>query len=138
MNRDAPVTPFQVCRIDHVVIRAVDADALVRFYKDVLGCHIEHTLDFGLTQLRAGESLIDIIATDSNDTETGAGFRNMDHFCLRVEPFDAERIRQHLTQHGIEASEVRVVYGAEGFGPSIYLDDPDGNTIELKGPAGKP
>jgi hypothetical protein len=61
--------------------------------------------------------------------------RNVDHVALRVDPFDLEAIRAHLSRFGISASDVTDNYGAEGDGPSVYLRDPEGNTIELKGPA---
>lgn len=36
---------------------------------------------------------------------------------------------------GIAVDPAETRYGAEGDGPSIYFSDPDGNRIELKGPA---
>ena len=60
--------------------------------------------------------------------------RNMDHFCLTIEPFDEAALRAHLADHGIAAGAVKKRYGAEGEGPSLYITDPDGNTVELKGP----
>jgi hypothetical protein len=63
----------------------------------------------------------------------------MDHLCLRVEPFDQEEIVSHLKGHGVAIGEIRNRYGAEGNGVSIYLTDPEGNMVELKGPSdGKP
>jgi catechol 2,3-dioxygenase-like lactoylglutathione lyase family enzyme len=130
-------SPIRVREIDHVVLRTRDLQRLCRFYCDVLGCTLERELpDFGLTQLRAGRSLIDLIDITlprHQAPDAGPG-RNMDHFCLRVEPFDAEAIRSHLREHGVVPGEVTRRYGAEGQGPSIYLDDPDGNLVELKGP----
>lgn len=135
-------TPFRLLYLDHVVLRARDGDTLVRFYRDVLGCSVERrNVDAGLIQLRAGAALIDIVPVDGRLGSAGGRApeydeaHNMDHLCLRVEPFDAASIRAHLTRHGARPSEVREVYGAEGFGPSIYVDDPEGNTVELKGPA---
>lgn len=128
-----------ISHLDHVVLRARDAGKLVAFYREVLGCSVERELDIGLVQLRAGAALIDIVAADSELGRRGgpppdAG-RNLDHFCLRVEPFDEDAIRAQLAAHGVEGTDVMEVYGAEGFGPSIYLQDPEGNTVELKGPA---
>ncbi|MBW2295467.1 MAG: VOC family protein, partial [Deltaproteobacteria bacterium] len=40
----------------------------------------------------------------------------------------------HLEKFGVEAGPVGTRYGADGNGPSMYLQDPDGNTVELKGP----
>jgi glyoxylase I family protein len=134
--------PFQPDQLDHVVLRARDGEALVRFYRTVLGLTVERRLpELGLTQLRAGRALIDIVAVDSPLGRAGGtpprpgGGHNVDHICLRVTPFRPEKIARHLAAHGITPSEVTRVYGAEGYGPSIYLDDPEGNTIELKGPA---
>jgi glyoxylase I family protein len=64
----------------------------------------------------------------------GAEGRNLDHFCFRIEPWDEPAIRARLRQHGIPAAETAMRYGAEGMGPSIYIADPEGNTVELKGP----
>lgn len=130
---------FAIARLDHLVLRARDADTLARFYCNVLGCTVERTLDIGLIQLRAGDSLIDIVSADSElgrraGPPPGDG-PNLDHFCLRIDPFNERAIRAQLERHGVEGSEVMEVYGAEGFGPSIYLRDPEGNTVELKGPA---
>lgn len=128
--------PFAVVHIDHVVLRTADPARLEAFYVDVVGCPVEKRQErIGLTQLRAGRALIDIIALKPGESGAkGSATGNMDHLCLRVEPFDAEAIRRHFTARGITVGEAVTRYGAEGSGPSIYLEDPDGNRIELKGP----
>ena len=129
--------------LDHLVLRVVNLDAMVSFYVDALGCAIERRQDeIGLVQLRAGRSLIDLVPVDGKlgrmgGVAPGTEGRNMDHFCLRVEPFDEAGIRAHLAAHGVDAGKTESRYGAEGEGPSIYLADPEGNIIELKGPPGK-
>jgi glyoxylase I family protein len=131
---------IHIREIDHVVIRARDQLHLVRFYSDVLGCTVERRQDeIGLVQLRAGRSLIDIISVDGKLGRMGgaapsAQGHNMDHLCLRVENFDVDAIRAHLAAHGAEVGEYGSRYGAEGEGPSLYLRDPEGNLLELKGP----
>jgi glyoxylase I family protein len=126
--------------IDHIVLRVVDLDKMIRFYVDVLSCSIERRQEaIGLIQLRAGSSLVDLVPVDGKLGSMGGAApgregRNVDHFCFRVEPFDPDAIYAHLAQHGVQAGEVSQRYGAEGEGPSIYLDDPEGNTVELKGP----
>ena len=60
----------------------------------------------------------------------------MDHICLRVDPFDGPAILAHLRANGLHPGPVESRYGAEGEGPSIYVEDPDGNVVELKGPPG--
>ena len=131
---------FTIKAIDHVVLRVADMDRAVRFYCDVLGCHEERRAEaIGLIQLRAGAALIDIVGVGSELGRLGGAGpgpegRNMDHFCLTIEPFDEAALRAHLADHGIAAGAVKKRYGAEGQGPSLYITDPDGNTVELKGP----
>ena len=134
------VHAVEIAAIDHIVLRTRDPGRLERFYCDVLGCTVEKRQpDFGLTQLRAGNALIDLV--DANKQKlavpeaTLAAARNLEHFCLRLVRFDAEALVAHLRAHGLEPGEVRERYGATGSGPSLYFDDPDGNTIELKAPA---
>lgn len=131
---------IRIREIDHLVLRIVDVEAMLHFYCDVLGCPVELRKDsIGLIQLRAGRSLIDLVPVDGKLGREGggvpaAGARNLDHFCLRIEPFDEAEIRNHLAGFGIEAGGMQSRNGAEGEGPSIYLDDPEGNVVELKGP----
>ncbi len=133
---------FTIRHIDHVVLRVRDADAMLRFYVDVLGCKLERTQqDLGLYQLRAGQSLIDLVAVDGKLGRSGGAAparegRNLDHFCLCIEPFEPEPLRAWLADHGAAPSEVATRYGAEGYGPSLYCSDPEGNLVELKGPSG--
>ena len=134
------MTAIEVLGIDHVVIRAADPETMIAFYRDVLGCDVERRVDdLGLFQLRAGRSLIDLVDVagalgQQGGAAPGAGGRNMDHLCLRLERFDEEALRAHLAAHAIEAGEVAMRYGAEGQGPSLYIQDPEGNIVELKGP----
>ena len=106
----------------------------------MLGCPVERTVDeIGLHQLRAGAALIDLIDV-AGDLARPDGevphetSRNMDHFCLRVDDWDEAAIRTHLAVAGVSAGPTERRYGADGSGPSIYIQDPEGNTVELKGP----
>lgn len=132
---------FQFLGLDHVVLRVADADRSLAFYRDVLGCDlVKAREDIGLYHLKAGRSMIDVVPVDGELGRPGGAApgkegRNMDHVCLRIEPFDAEAVTAHLKAHGAEASDAVSRFGAEGTGMSIYTQDPDGNVVELKGPA---
>jgi glyoxylase I family protein len=132
---------ISIRQIDHVVLRVRDIDAMRGFYCDVLGAtHVAYRPEFGMSHLKAGTSMIDLITVDgklgrAGGAPPGREGRNMDHLCLRVEPFDQDAIVAHLARHGVEVGEIRRRYGAEGNGISIYVCDPEGNTVELKGPS---
>ena len=132
--------PFQTKGLDHVVLRVADLPRALRFYRDVIGCTVEREQgSIGLTQLRIGASLIDLVTLEGRlgrlgGAGPGVEGRNMDHFAVAVTPFDEAEIRAHLAGHGVAVVEAGMRYGAEGEGPSIYILDPDGNRVELKGP----
>ncbi len=138
---DEAIKPaIEILGIDHVVLRVSDIARAIRFYCDVLGCKVEKRQEhIGLIQLRAGRSLIDLVDVAGKlgrmgGAPPGEEGRNMDHFALRIASLDADAIRAKLEAHGVAPGEVAERYGAEGEGPSIYIRDPDGNTVELKGP----
>lgn len=122
------------------MLRVSDVERSIVFYGEVLGFPVERRIDeLGLVQLRAGESLIDLVDIASPLGKAGGGpvdprAHNVDHFALSLTHFDEPAIRAHLSRFGIQAGDTGTRYGAEGFGPSIYIQDPDGNTLELKGP----
>jgi glyoxylase I family protein len=132
--------PFTIQGLDHVVLRVSDVARVERFYREVIGCSVERRQErIGLTQLRAGSTLIDLVDVAGEIGRAGGPApgrtgHNMEHFCLRIDPFDADAIARHLRAHGVEPGEVAARFGADGQGPSLYLDDPEGNRVELKGP----
>jgi glyoxylase I family protein len=132
--------PFRLQQIDHVVLRVHDLAAMQAFYCDVLGCTQERRQDaIGLVQLRAGDSLIDLVPLDGKlgrlgGAGPGSEGHNMDHLCLSVEGYDEAAIVAHLQAHGVRVGDIGSRYGARGEGPSIYCYDPQGNMVELKGP----
>lgn len=132
---------IRILEIDHLVLRVTALDRMLRFYCDALGCTLERRQDaLGLVQLRAGRSLIDLVPVDgplgkAGGAPPGKEGRNLDHFCLRVDAFDEAAIRSHLRAHGVEAGPLVTRNGAQGAGPSLYVCDPEGNVVELKGPA---
>ncbi len=137
MNDTTPA--IELLGLDHVVIRVRDAEAMIKFYCDVLGCGRDRLRpDIGLYHLRAGEALIDLVDVAMPIGQRGGPApkpdgNNMDHLCLRIARFDEARLRAHMEAHNVEIDDVVSRYGAGGDGPSLYLRDPEGNTVELKG-----
>ncbi|HTL19293.1 MAG TPA: VOC family protein [Steroidobacteraceae bacterium] len=130
-----PEHPFAVQGIDHIVLRVQRLQRSLVFYRDVLGCPIEREqAELGLTQLRAGRSLIDLVTLDGPlgaGAPPGAG-RNLEHFCLTVAPFEEAAVVAWLRARGVVVQEPGSRYGAQGEGRSFYIEDPDGNRVELK------
>ncbi len=135
------MSKFSIQHIDHIVLRVNDLERSIRFYQMVLGCTVaKRREDLGMVHLRAGASMIDLLDVEgplgrSGGPAASSERRNVDHFCLRIEPFDEHSILAHLASHGLEAEKAVQRFGAGGTGPSIYCSDPDGNQLELKGPA---
>lgn len=129
---------IRIRHIDHVVLRTTDLEAMLHFYRDLLHCPVERTLEqLGLVQLRAGGSLIDLVPVDSELGKLGGGpprqdGRNLEHLCLLLEPCDENALADYLRRHGYACEEFAERYGADGFGRSVYVNDPEGNVVELK------
>ncbi len=125
--------------IDHVVIRARDPVAMERFYVEVLGCAVERRQDnIGLVQLRVGAQLIDLVDVAGRLGKMGGAApgtegHNMDHLCLRVADFDVDTVQSHMTAHGVTIGDIGERYGSTGEALSLYLSDPEGNGLELRG-----
>lgn len=132
--------PIAVQGFDHIVLRVRDKARMLAFYRDVLGLTVDRDRpEIGLTHVRAGPQMIDLITLDGQLGKAGGAGpgregRNLDHFALQVRPFDEAAIRAHLARHGVEVVEEGRRYGADGTGFSLYVRDPEGNTVELKGP----
>lgn len=135
---------FRLTSLDHIVLRVIDVERSMDFCTSVLGCSVEHINDeIGLYQLRAGDCIIDLVDVAGvlgreGGPPPGPTAHNVDHFCVRIEPFDEADLREHFAAHGVEAGRLYNNWGADGRGPSMYVKDPDGNTVELKGPPTQP
>jgi catechol 2,3-dioxygenase-like lactoylglutathione lyase family enzyme len=131
---------IKIREIDHVVLRVTDLERMIDFYCRVIGCSVERRRDdLGLVHLRAGRSQIDLLPVDgklgrAGGAPPGAEGRNVDHVCLRIEQFDQDALVRHLEANGARVGEIGQRFGADGTGPSMYVHDPEGNVVELKGP----
>ncbi len=133
--------PFQLERLDHLVLRTENLPRLRDFYLD-LGCTVESDIvdSMGMVQLQLGASMLDIVDVEGSLGQMGGAGpgkegRNLDHFAVRIEPFSEAAILAFCEERGIEAMVLpQPLLGADGFGPAIYIQDPDGNRMELKGP----
>jgi len=138
MTRPKP-RPFSTLTVDHLVLRVKDLPRMRAFYEDILGCPcVREEPNLGLYQFRAGDVLIDLVVRGTplgGEAPIHRQDGNLDHLSLRVEPFDAKALQAWLAELGLPAEVPRRRFGAEGFGPSIYSTDPEGNRLEFKGPA---
>ena len=119
-----------------------------------------------LTHLRAGSALIDLLSYDEShltdegkettmkfhsggkgtdakilsevSSKVSSSHSTLDHVCLRVDPFDEGSIREFMEANNVPIVSSGQRKGAEGIGPSIYISDPEGNVVELKGPSVSP
>ena len=130
---------IKIAAIDHIVLRTSKIEEMLEFYCNVLGCTVERetAAETGLTQLRAGSALIDLVTVESDLGRMGGGDpktseNNLDHFCLQLKPISEIEIEKHLSKHGINGGDFHDRYGAQGIGKSIYIKDPEGNTVELR------
>lgn len=130
---------IEILQIDHIVLRTSKLKKMLTFYCDVLGCKVERetSKEFGLIQLRAGNALIDLVTADGKLGKLGGGpptpsENNVDHFCLQLKTVSEQEIINHLKSHNIAAGEFSDRYGAQGMGRSIYIKDPEENTVELR------
>lgn len=129
---------FEVLGLDHLALRVRQPMRMLDFYCRVLGCKLEREVaDLGLYQLRAGNHLVDLIDIQGPLGRDGGPAdqcrANMDHFCLLVSPFEVSSLCAHLKRNGVIHEQPVLRVGAQGEGLSIYLYDPEGNQVELKG-----
>jgi catechol 2,3-dioxygenase-like lactoylglutathione lyase family enzyme len=121
--------PLHVVGLDHVVLNVADVERSLAFYCDELGLAPER-----VDEWRRGDvffpsvrvdphTIIDLLATP----RTG---ENADHLCLVVEPVDLEAIKASGRFEVVDGPATR--FGARGDGTSLYVKDPDGNTVELR------
>jgi glyoxylase I family protein len=141
---------FEILKLDHLVLRTRDLPRLRDFYLE-LGCSIERDrrAELGMVQLRIGASMLDIVdvhgpigqsGSKPGETDQSLGHgnddhRNLDHYAVRIEPYDEVAILAFCEARGIQAEAPSFpLLGADGYGPAVYITDPDGNRLELKGP----
>ncbi|MCJ8319011.1 MAG: VOC family protein [Colwellia sp.] len=130
---------IEIIGIDHLVLRTTKLEKMLTFYCDILGCTIERQTSeqLGLTQLRAGNALIDLVVVNSQLGKLCGGpaslsENNLDHFCLQLKSISPKAMSKHLTSFGLSLTDFSLRYGAQGFGQSLYIKDPEGNVVELK------
>ena len=128
-----PPLPIRVNGIDHLVLKVSDVRRTIAFYESVLGLRLERIFEpLGVYQIRCGANLIDLVALPPGETLPPPDRRGIEHFCLSVEG-DAGELVESLAAHGIPIVRGPLeVYGAKGFGTSVYIRDPDGYEVEFK------
>ncbi len=131
--------PFTLEHLDHVVLRTTDLEKMIAFYERLGAVVVRRMEQMEMVQLRFGSSMLDLVASkDPVGADGEAESRNLDHFAVRISPYDEAAILAFCEKHGIEAQPMKKLLGADGFGPAVYLRDPEGNRVEVKGPPIEP
>jgi len=117
--------------LDHLVLNCADVDASLRWYCDELGLEpvrVDHwragTSPFPSVRVNDA-TIIDLLAAEPSGT-------NVDHLCLVVEPVDLDAVAASGRFDVVGDGPVEGLFGARGMATSLYVRDPDGNTIELR------
>ncbi|GAA1911227.1 VOC family protein [Streptantibioticus ferralitis] len=123
---------MRVIDFDHLVLNVADIERSLSFYCGPLGL-----APVRVDEWRAGKApfpsvrvspttIIDLVQGPSDSVQGS----NVDHICLVVEPLDWQQV--------IDSGEFTVLdgpgprFGARGTAQSLYVRDPDGNTVELR------
>ena len=130
---------LKVVELDHIVLRIKDVERAIEFYTGTLGLaphRVEEyragKVPFPCARINDG-TIIDLRPTPEQEP-VGDGPRNLDHYCLVIEPTDMDRLADDLRARGVtvlsDAAGQRS--GARGMATSIYIKDSESNTIELR------
>jgi catechol 2,3-dioxygenase-like lactoylglutathione lyase family enzyme len=131
--------PIRVTGLDHFVLRVRDLDRSIVFYRDLLGLPIECLEEYRagtrpFVSARVGGQLIDLVPDPTYDPEAGLRSGGFMHLCVRVAGALEGDVLPRVRAGGVEVVEdaPMIRLGATGYGPSIYVRDPDGYIVELK------
>ena len=120
---------MRVTGLDHVVIDCEDVERSLRFYADELGLE-----PLRVDEWRAGDAPFPSLRVDEGPIidrfAAARSGENMNHLCLVVDPTDLEAVKAS-GRFTVVAGPARR-WGARGEGTSLYVLDPDGNTVELR------
>ena len=120
---------MRVKDFDHLVLNVQDMERALEFYCGLLGLE-----PVRVDEWRAGKApfpSVRITPTTIIDfVSRPRGESNVDHICLVVDPLDWQQVIDSGTFTVLEGPVDR--YGARGDAQSIYVQDPDGNTVELR------
>lgn len=120
---------MRVKAFDHLVLNVRDVERALEFYSGTLGLEAERVAEWRagkapFPSVRVNEStIIDLV-------DRPRGESNVDHICLVVDPVDWQQVIDSDVFTVLEGPVGR--FGARGEAQSVYVQDPDGNTVELR------
>lgn len=132
-----PEPVVTVTGLDHIVLATSDVDRSLGFYRNVLGLQGER-----VDEWRAGAvpfpsvridatTIIDLFPVSHADDLDGAIRQNLDHLCVTIEPTDLAALAESGQVNVVRGPQDHL-FGAQGYATSLYIADPDGNTVELR------
>lgn len=124
--------PLSVEGLDHLVLRVSDIERSLHFYVGVLGLRLERFVENQIYQLRCGRNLIDLQLLPAGSDLSAPSSRSIDHVCVNIRG-EMEEVVEYMKENGVTIDSGPIeLYGATGYGTSIYVLDPDGHRLELK------
>ena len=130
---------LKITEMDHIVIRCQDVERAIEFYTGVLGLAPHRVNEFRAGQVPFpcakvnADTIIDLFPFPGQ-APVGDGPRNLDHYCLTIEPTDMVKLSEYLKERGVTVVSEGPAQrsGARGMATSIYIKHWEGNTIELR------
>ena len=120
---------LRVVGLDHIVLNVADVERSLAFYCDELGLAPERVEEWRRGEVHFPSARVDAHTILDLLAAARSGV-NCDHVCLVVEPVDLEAVKASGRFDVVDGPATRS--GARGDGTSLYVKDPDGNTVELR------
>jgi catechol 2,3-dioxygenase-like lactoylglutathione lyase family enzyme len=118
---------LRITGLDHIVLVCADVETSIAFYCDELGLEEVRVDEWRRGDVPFPSARISptVIIDLFGGTRDG---RNLDHLCLTFEGSTLDELSERFPG----GRRGTALFGAQGYADSLYITDPDGNTVELR------